>query len=57
MKPCNNDEKVSYTEYENKCRSESVNYKPKKMYNYTLEINKNELNIENIAYIKILGSK
>ena len=57
MKPCNNYEKISYIEYENKCRSESVNYKPKKMYNYALEINKSSLNIENIAYIKILGSK
>ncbi|MBL01174.1 MAG: hypothetical protein CL774_01595 [Chloroflexi bacterium] len=57
MKPCKNYEKISYTEYENKCRTESMNYKPKKMYNYALEINKNTLNIENIAYIKILGSK
>ncbi len=57
MKPCNNYEKISYTEYKNKCRSESVNYKPKKMYNYALEINKNSLNIQNISYIKILDSK
>tara|TARA_Y100001936_G_scaffold32819_1_gene30770 strand:- start:7017 stop:7592 length:576 start_codon:yes stop_codon:yes gene_type:complete len=56
MEPCVNDENLSYTEYENKCRLESLNYKPKKMYNYALEINKNSLNIENIAYIKIISS-
>jgi len=57
MEPCNNYEKVSYTEYENKCRLESMNYKPEKMYNYALEINKNSLNIENISYIKIIAAK
>ena len=52
-----NDENLSYTEYENKCRLESLKYRPKKMYNYALEINKNSLNIESIVYIRILSSK
>ena len=57
MESCINDENLSYTEYENKCRLESLKYRPKKMYNYALEINKNSLNIESIVYIRILSSK
>ena len=57
MESCINDENLSYNEYENKCRLESLKYRPKKMYNYALEINKNSLNIESIVYIRILSSK
>ena len=54
MESCINDENLSYTEYENKCRIRITEIQAKKMYNYALEINKNSLNIENIVYIKIL---